>query len=65
MRIIGKGQENDPAQGKRMPDKTASRVLRSNAKGKDVDPAKVHTAKKAARDHYAHEADKVKRGRRA
>lgn len=63
MRIIGKGQENDPAQGKRMDNKTASRVLRSNAKGKDVAPAKVQTAKKAARDHYAHEADKARRGK--
>lgn len=62
MRIIGKGQERDPQAGKRMPDKTASRVLKAAAKGKDVEPATLKDAKKAARDHYATEANKAKRG---
>lgn len=61
MRIIGKGQENDPEHGKRMADKKASRVLTSNAKGKQVDPATLQRAKLAAKDHYAAEADKAAR----
>lgn len=63
-RIIGKGQEKDPEAGKRMSDKTASRVLKSAAKGKDVDPSTLRDAKKAARDHYATEANKATRGKR-
>ena len=46
MRIIGKGQERDPEAGKRMPDKTASRVLKAAAKGKETpDPYKPRTLK--------------------
>lgn len=58
-RIIGKGQERDPERNKRMPDRKASRVLNAGKNGKAVDPKDQATAKKAARDHYAHEADKA------
>lgn len=56
------GGNAEPTRG--VTKKEATRILKANAKGKPVESTKLSQAKKAAKDHYAGEADKANRSKR-
>jgi hypothetical protein len=60
---INKRDGGNPKPMRGVTKKEAARILKANAAGKKVEPTKLTQAKKAARDHYAGEADQADRER--
>lgn len=54
----GEGESRGISQGK------ASKALKANAAGKDVEPARLKAAKNKAKDHYAAAADEAAKRKR-